>query len=70
MHYHIFGTTFNYYYHIFGTTFCVVHHIFGMTFQKKAMIRVIYNSCNERIIYSLYNGRIILLGGVAALGDV
>lgn len=33
------------------------------------MIRVIYGSCNERIIYSLYNGRIILLGGVAALGD-
>lgn len=61
MHYHIFGTTFNYYYHILGTTFCVVHHIFGTTFQKKAMIRVIYNS---------YNGRIILLGGVAALGDV
>ena len=46
------------------------YHIFGTTFQKKAMIRVIYNSCNERIIYSLYNGRIILLGGVAALGDV
>lgn len=57
-------------YHIFGTTFCAVHHIFGTTFQKKAMIRVIYNSCNERIIYSSYNGRIILLGGVAALGDV
>lgn len=70
MHYHIFGTTFNYYYHILGTTFCAVHHIFGTTFQKKAMIRVIYNSCNERIIYSSYNGRIILLGGVAALGDV
>lgn len=70
MHYHIFGTTFNYYYHILGTTFCIVHHIFGTTFQKKAMIRVIYNSCNERIIYSSYNGRIILLGGVAALGDV
>ena len=52
MHYHIFGTTFNYYYHIFGTTFCAVHHIFGTTFQKKAIIRV------------------ILLGGVAALGDV
>ncbi len=35
MHYHIFGTTFNYYYHILGTTFCAVHHIFGTTFQKK-----------------------------------
>ena len=70
MHYHIFGTTFNYYYHILGTTFCAVHHIFGTTFQKKAMIRVIYNSCNERIIYSSYNGRIILLGGVAAHGDL
>ena len=35
MHYHIFGTTFNYYYHILGTTFCIVHHIFGTTFQKK-----------------------------------
>ena len=70
MHYHILGTTFNYCYHIFGTTFCAVHHIFGTTFQKKAIIRVIYNSCNERIIYSSYNGPIILLGGVAALGDV
>ena len=32
--------------------------------------RIIYGSCNERIIYSSYNGPIILLGGVAALGDV
>ena len=35
MHYHIFGTTFNYYYHIFGTTFNYYYHILGTTFQKK-----------------------------------
>ncbi len=70
MHYHIFGTTFNYYYHILGTTFVQFITFSARLFKKKAMIRVIYNSCNERIIYSSYNGPIILLGGVAALGDV
>ena len=29
--------------------------------ENNIMIRIIYGSCNERIIYDSYNGRIILL---------